>query len=141
MQGRADTTLPHRTEPSGADPVGHSSLSGFRWGLIVCMGLGGADEQALGWSQEPLSRARLGCSRHARMSRQDGTGLGRTGRGKQCSIDCRVEQGEGEPRSEPRVDHGLLGRLEWDKPEAWRPATLGTHMGTHVRVQTCSEGS
>lgn len=72
--------------------------------ILYCVGSGGAEEQDLVWSQQPLSYGKLECSRHTRMkSRQDWTGLVRTGRGKKCSIYCRIKQGEAEPRSGARA--------------------------------------
>lgn len=54
--------------------------------ILYYVGLGGADEQDLIWSQQPRSYAKPECSRHPRMkSRQDWTGLVGTGRGKNAA--------------------------------------------------------
>lgn len=62
------------------------------------MGVEGAEEQDLVWSQQPLSYAKPVWQQEHRMnsSRQDRTGLVRTGRGKAVSIYHRAEQDETE---------------------------------------------
>lgn len=91
--------------------------------ILYCVGLGGADEQDLVCSQQPLSYAKLERSRHAKVKgRQDWTGLGRTGRGKNSKLSLGVEQGEAERRSGtrspflwetgPGADRPLLKRRE-----------------------------
>lgn len=61
------------------------------------MDLEEAEEQDLVWSQQPLSYAKPVWQQEHRMnSRQDRTGLVRTGRDKAAGIYHRVEQDEAE---------------------------------------------